>query len=196
MKKPINLKLYKENLRATARKRRNEITIEERNILDKKIQKWLLGMSDFRNAKTIFIYVSNSAEVSTISIIEQSLKLGKNVAVPRCVPNSRNMNFYLIKNLSELTPGSYGILEPPVSLSKKARSFADSFCVVPALCCDIQGFRIGYGGGYYDRFLNSFKGKTAIIIYKEFLSPSLLHGRFDISADFIISEDGVLSTAK
>ena len=191
-KKPNNLKVYKTELRKEARARREIIDPVEKAKKDKQIFKQLAGMSLFRNAPTVFTYVSTAIEVDTWAIMDLSFTKEKKVAVPRCIKGSRDMDFYLINSTDELEVGSYGLLEPVVNSKKLAISDENSFCVMPAMCCDKRGFRLGYGGGYYDRFLNNFNGIKAIIIYESFLIDNIWQGKFDISADFIITEKMII----
>ena len=88
------------------------------------------------------------------------------------------------------------MLEPIPEKCRKLNDFTSSVCIVPALVYDKQGFRLGYGKGYYDRFLSGFHGVTAGLIYSDFVVKSLPRGRFDKASDIAITEKGVITFAK
>ncbi|MCH5208296.1 MAG: 5-formyltetrahydrofolate cyclo-ligase [Oscillospiraceae bacterium] len=152
----------KANLRRELIKQRKAMTHEERSAADESIFQQLLPFLD--NAGSVFCYASMEIEVDTRRFINHCLKKGIPVALP--VSGDTELSFYYIEDTGELKKGRYGIDEP----SKKHPAFADekTLCVVPALCADGNGFRLGYGKGYYDRFLRDFKGTSIIICYKDF----------------------------
>lgn len=159
---------------------------------DEKIFSRLIKMREYQNAKTILPYVSTEIEVDTKKLIEHSLAGGKYVAVPYCVENSREMDFYLIKSIDDLKPRTFGVLEPDAEKCIKLTDFANSICIVPALSYDMQGFRLGYGKGYYDRFLNRYNGKKIGICYESCITGKLRKGRYDVACDAIITEKRII----
>ena len=99
------------------------------------------------------------------------------------------MEFYFIKSSADLIKGKYGLLEPDTAKCKTATPTDKSLCVVPALSFDAKGFRLGRGGGYYDRFLKSFKGKSAGFCYNSFLRLTLPKEYYDMPVDIIVTEN-------
>lgn len=192
MKRPENLKDYKIALRARLKERRREMPPRRKESADRRIEARLCSFPAYQRAKTILIYVSTPIEVDTLAIIDRALAAGKRVAVPRCVPGSREMEFYLIQSRDELSPGTFGVLEPPPNPERLLTDWKDSLCVVPAMGCDRMGYRLGYGGGYYDRFLHRYTGKKLVILYKGFMLGMLWHGRFDVPVDWIVTEQSVV----
>lgn len=134
------------------------------------------------------MYVSFGSEVDTKGLIEYSLNIGKRVAVPYC--NGKNMLFYEIKSLSELSAGKFGI--PTVDISGKSPlvSFDKALCIVPGICFDCYGNRIGYGGGYYDRFLSENSVISLGVCYKKCLCSEIESEEFDIKTDYVLTEIG------
>lgn len=192
MKKPDNLKLYKTELRNSMRQRRMALPPEQKAQMDAAIARQLFGMSMLRDAETVLIYVSKEYEVETKEIIQKLWAMGKRVAAPRCMAK-REMSFFYITSFEELVQSDFGILEPLPDEQALAVINEHTFCVVPATCCDPQGYRLGYGGGFYDRFLSTFPGIKAVILYSDFIVDKLWHGRYDIPVDYIVTEKLVLS---
>ena len=133
------------------------------------------------STSAVFTYASTDIEVDTRQIIAYCLKLEIPVALP--VSGERELAFYYIKSIDELNKGRFNIDEPPQT--RPALSDKRSLCIVPALCADGTGARLGYGKGYYDRFLSGFTGTSVILCYKEFKRevPTEPH---DIKADLTI----------
>ena len=117
------------------------------------IRRRLLASDAYRRCETLFCYVSFRNEVDTHCIIEQALADGKKVAVPRV--EGSDMHFYSIASLAELRKSSYGILEPGEGARRAVPENGD-LMLVPAAAFDTCGYRIGYGGGYYDKYLDGY----------------------------------------
>lgn len=188
MERPDNIKEYKNTLRLKYKERRRTMTQTRKAQADHRIAARLRSLSSYRRAQTVLTYVSTAIEVDTREIIKRAISDGKRVAVPRCVPGTREMEFYVISGLEELESGTFGVLEPKPDEQKRLSSFENSICIVPALACDRMGFRLGYGGGYYDRFLRLYPAEKVLVLYKNCLVEHLWHGRFDVGVDRIVTE--------
>ncbi|HIT18992.1 MAG TPA: 5-formyltetrahydrofolate cyclo-ligase [Candidatus Fimivivens faecavium] len=186
--RPVNLKEYKNELRRQQKAFRSSLPTGKKRTADERIARRLFSLPQYREAKLVLIYVSTAIEVDTRKIIRRALAAGKQVAVPRCVAGTRLMEFYRIGGIEELSPGAFGVLEPEPDPANKVTDFSNSICVVPALGCDLKGYRLGYGGGYYDRFLSGYGGCKALIIYKFGILKKLWHGRYDVPVHFVITE--------
>lgn len=184
----INIKEVKTRLRNEYKNKRQRMPSEQKEKSDIRIANRLFSLAAYKKANTVFTYVSKDIEVDTINIINQCLNDKKRVAVPRCVPNTRNMDFYYITSLSHLEHGSFGVLEPNIEKCKKAKDFSNSICIVPGLCFDTSGYRLGYGKGYYDRFLSEFKQPTIGICYQNCIINNLPHGYFDKPVNILLTE--------
>lgn len=152
----------KAKLRRELISRRKAMDKAEKQAADESIFRQLLPFAE--QAGSVFCYASTEIEVDTRRFINYCLDKKIPVALP--VSGDTELSFYRIESLDELKKGRYDIDEPP----KKRPAFADekTVCVVPALCADGNGNRLGYGKGYYDRFLRDFKGISIIICYKDF----------------------------
>ncbi len=192
MEKVIDIRPIKKKLRAEAREMRSSLSPERKSVLDRKIKNKLLNLFAVREVETVLCYVSTDIEVDTREFIEALFKMGKRVAVPRCEGEQSEMNFYYIDSLDSLSPGSFGVDEPDPS---KCVMFADavkSVCIVPAFMFDKQGYRLGYGKGYYDRYLSKYKGATIGICYSENLKEELFHGKYDRAVDLVVTDKDIL----
>lgn len=183
-----NIKEIKINLRARYRQFREKLSEDQKIGLDSTIQSRLLALREYAAADTIFTYVSKPIEVDTIALIKAALANHKQVAVPRCVTETYDMQFYYITSLDDLEKGSFGVLEPIVSKCRLVTDFSKGFCIVPGLSFDAQGYRLGYGKGYYDRFLAEFGGDTVGICYSGCVQWNLPHGYYDKPVNILITE--------
>jgi 5-formyltetrahydrofolate cyclo-ligase len=145
-------------------------------------------LNEYKQCEILVCFVSTAIEVDTHKLIRHALDNGKAVAVPRCIDGTSLMQFYLINSLDDLEPGSFSVLEPIVDRCKKIDEFVHSVCIVPGLGFDMKGYRLGYGKGYYDRFLEGYKDKTIGICYNSCLKNLLPHGKYDKPVDILISE--------
>lgn len=191
----LDLRVYKKELRASMRRIRQEMPEPLRREKDRLIYERLVRLPQYKQAHTIITYVSSSVEVDTRRFLQRALDDGKRVAVPRCVPGTHNMEMFYINSMDELESGSYGILEPSPK-AQKCLKWRGSMCVVPAFCNDRQGYRLGYGGGYYDRFLSRYSGITVGINYSECVRDSICHGRYDVPLDLLLTERELLAFSK
>lgn len=178
----------KRALRAACKAQRLRLSAEEKARLDKAVADRLFALSAYRNAHTLLCYVSTEIEVDTRAILAQALSVGKTVAVPRCIAGTREMEFYILPDLSALSRGVYGILEPDPARCEKLTDLCTGLCIVPALAYDKSGYRLGYGKGYYDRFLSRFSGQTIGLAYENGFRKSLPHDAFDCRVDTVLTE--------
>lgn len=189
----VNIKKEKIELRDLFKAKRKAIPTDRKCQLDTKIASRVENLWAFREAEILLAYASLPLEVGTYELIQRAKKLGKRIALPLCICESHRMEFYIVNDESELTEGAYGIMEPDTKKCEKLSDMTNSVCIVPALAFDKSGYRLGFGKGYYDRFLSSYKGKTIGIIYTDFIVDSLPHGRYDKKVDFIVSENRMIN---
>lgn len=175
-------------LREKYRSIRAAMTKDERKKCDDDIADQVRRLWQYKSNHTILVYVSTPIEVDTRNIIIQALEDGKRVAVPRCIDGTRNMDFYYIHSLDELEKGSFGVLEPVPEKATKVTDLSSGLCIVPAFSYDWSGYRLGYGKGYYDRFLSRFEGNIIGICYSNCVQRSLPHGRYDRPVELLVTE--------
>ncbi len=192
MEKVIDIRPIKNELRKRAKEMRRSMSPERKCTLDRKIKNKLLNLWAVRDADEILCYVSTDIEVDTREFISELLLRGKRVAVPRCEGGNSEMNFYYINSLSELLPGSFGVLEPDPQTSTIVGKSQHSVCIVPAFMFDENGFRLGYGKGYYDRYLSRYEGSTVGVCYSENLQNELYHGKYDRAVDLVVTDRKII----
>ena len=188
--RPIDIRQYKNELRASIKQWRKELPMQEKAELDSGVMRNVFRLYQYRSAKTLLIYVSTAIEVDTFKIIEGALKDGKKVAVPRCIPDTRFMEFHYIDSIEQLKPGTFGVLEPQETLPI-VEDFDSCLMLLPALALDYSGYRLGYGKGYYDRYLSRFTGACVGMCYSYNLRRHMYHGRFDRPVDVIVTEKAI-----
>ena len=182
-------------VRQKHKKIRNSIPDDKRAEYDEKICNKIMSLVSYRFAETVLLYARVNSEIDVSRIAESALAAGKRVAYPRCIPGTTEMEFHYISSLDELSPGAMNIPEPSSSAllfdPRSVNGKDKCLCVIPALAFDKRGYRIGYGKGFYDRYLSRFECNRAGVIYSDLLVEELPNGRFDLKVDFIVSEKGV-----
>lgn len=178
----------KKQLRKEMLCRRKSLQGIEKSAKDTAITKKLLDLDKVRKVSVVLPFVSTKDEVDTSDFIAECIKNGKTVAVPRC-KDECNMEFCVITSFSDLEKGMYGIYEPKVHCTViKAEDITDSVLIVPGLCFNNDGFRLGYGKGYYDRFISRYKGYSIGVCYKEFLTDEIPTDEYDKPVDTVITD--------
>ncbi len=184
---PLDIRKYKQSIREAQKRRRAEMEPEKKAELDRAVADNVRCLREYAPAKTLLVYVSTPIEVDTRLIIERAWAEGKRVAVPRCIPDTRDMEFHYITSFSELSPGSFSVYEPNPDLPI-VTDFSDCLMIVPGMQFDMNGYRLGYGKGYYDRYMVRFSGISAGICYSTELKPYMHHGRYDRTVDIIVTD--------
>lgn len=185
--RPLDIRIYKTELRQAARTRRAAMPPAVKAVADKSVETNVRRLYQYRNAGTIMVYVSTDIEINTRGIITNAWADGKKVAVPRCIPGTREMQFHYITSFNDLAPGTFSVLEPDAQLPVVA-SFNGCLMLVPGFVYDRYGYRLGYGKGYYDRYISRFTGVTVGICYETEVTYRLQHGRYDRPVGTILTE--------
>ena len=152
----------KSELRKQVLQEMKAIPREQKQAMDQALTERFLKHPFYQEANTIATYLSFPHEFQTQGLIEQALKDGKKVLIPKTYPKGR-MDF-VVYDLQQLVKTSFGLLEPQGNLEVVAASQID-LIHVPGLAFTMEGYRIGYGGGYYDRYLKHFPGHTLSTVY-------------------------------
>jgi len=176
---------------------RKNLPASEAFIKSWQAQQIFLNSHYYINSKTIGVYLPILNEVQTFEVIQRSLTCKKNICLPRLDDdNDDEMNFYQFFTYNNLVKGKYNILEPKREKDNLCKDI--DIIITPGIAFDKRGFRIGYGKGYYDRFLNKLLNKNITFIgfgYEfqilNFNIPSEAH---DVKLDAIITNKEILLT--
>jgi 5-formyltetrahydrofolate cyclo-ligase len=175
--------MNKQELRKAIREKKRAMSAEAIEQKSRMLTEKFLRSDAYRVTKTIYGYLPYNQEVRTVPLLEQALKDGKRVAVPKCYGDE--MRFIYMTDLSAVEKGYAGIPEPiadePVADDKTA------LVLMPGMAFDPQGHRIGYGGGFYDKFLAKEPYHPTLALCYDFqVLPHLETEEFDIPVDAVI----------
>lgn len=176
----------KRKLRRELKKRRKSLTEEYKKDADRQILRNLISLSEYRNAKTVFCYVGTEEEINTRPVLERILSDGKRLGVPRCIGKGI-MEVRMVSYLDQLKPGMYGILEPAEFCVQIPPEEID-LAFVPCLSCSRDGRRLGYGGGYYDRYLTQTTCGKIALCQEKMLEDEIPVREWDLRMDKVITE--------
>ncbi|CAN5144857.1 5-formyltetrahydrofolate cyclo-ligase [soil metagenome] len=149
----------------------------------------LYGLQIYRDARTVHLYVGAiGGEVATRDIVEESLAEGKRVFCPRVARGPDRIETYGIRSLDDLGPGIGGLWEPDPDRAPPGAIDEIDLVVVPGIAFDRQGWRIGFGAGFYDRFLGGLQSESAALAFSLQLMTEVPHSEQDIPVDWIVTE--------
>ena len=180
----------KKELRAVFSEKRRMIT--DKTEKDNAICSAFLNSDIYNSADEILCYCSFGSEIDTSKIIETSLNDGKKLYLPKCTDKNGSMTFYLVSDIRNLVKGTFGISEPDTEKCSPVFEFHNAVCVVPGLSFDRNGLRLGYGKGYYDRFLEKFTIKSAGLCYKKKKKKKKTKKKYDLPVDYIFTETEII----
>ncbi len=182
----------KRALRHRALEARRSLSRDEVVAKSRRISRRLAHLAAYRNARTVLFYVSSKDnEVDTTAPIERAIRKGKTVLVPISNLETRGLSWSELRSLDELERATFGILEPRAECRRVRDPQQGDLVIVPGVAFDPSCGRIGYGGGFYDRFLSSFDGAKVALAFEAQLLPHVPVGEHDIPVDMVITEDAV-----
>jgi 5-formyltetrahydrofolate cyclo-ligase len=161
------------------------------------IHKLLFTQSLWHHSKHIALYHSVEKEVDTIAIIQRGWELGKCIYLPKCNAKEKQLIFYHVESLDQLEGVYYGIPEPVPARCQKLRPEELELVIVPGLAFDQRGYRIGYGGGFYDRFLSNISSQVNTLSlafsFQVLQKEELPNDSFDIPVGTIVTDQETIS---
>lgn len=185
----------KKEFRKAALINRSKISPEERNIKSEEIFSRLLSLESFKKAKTVMVYMDFGSEVFTDSIIEYMLKNDIIPVVPICQSETKTLKLSQIKDLkNDCQVGFYNIREPKEEFIRNIDVSEVDFVIVPGVAFSEDKFRLGYGGGYYDRFIETLRADavTCAVAFEEQIYNEVPVQSHDKQMDFIVTEKRVI----
>ena len=180
----MSVSIEKAALRKHLLEKRDATSAELRDIASKRIHENLKKNSSFIDAKNIACYSPIGSEIDTHAIMLNILKQGKNLLLPRIIDN--NIEFYIVSNLEKLEKGSFEIMEPKDSCEKAKKI---DCILIPTVGVSKLGVRLGYGYGYYDRFLSSTDAVKISLTYSKQIVKSIPSDSYDIKINWIVTEN-------
>ena len=152
----------------------------------------LFHSKEWKEANTIGITVSRFPEVDTFQIIRKGWEEKKKIVVPKCYPKTKTLRFRVLTAFNELESVYYGLLEPIEAKTKEVENDVIDLLIVPGLLYTKEGYRLGFGGGYYDRFLVNYTGKTLTLAFSQQIVENLPIEEHDRPVRKIITEQGAI----
>lgn len=168
--------MNKNELRIWAKEKRKELNIE---LLSKKLVQQLQQLNEYKQAKNIMIFYPIKGEINLLSLLDDK---SKNFYLPRI--DGKNLLCCPFKSGDELCVSCFKTKEP---LTEAVNKNLIDLVIVPALCCDKQNYRLGYGGGFYDRFLQNRIFKTIVCLPKELLVDTIYPEEYDVPVDIVVT---------
>lgn len=159
-----------------------------------KIINHLMEDPAFKQADVIGVTVSSFPEVDTESLIRAIWAAGKRAAVPKCLPQSRGMDFYIIEDFSQLEVVYMQLKEPKTEVAEFVHPDSIGLLVVPGVVFTKDGYRIGFGGGYYDRYLQNYRGVTRSLAFDIQLAVEIPVEPHDVPVGGIYTESQFINT--
>ncbi len=178
----------KKELRNMIRRRLMEMDRETYLLRSGHIQNKLMQEPSIKEGKTIAVTMSRFPEVETRRIIEALWEMGKRVCVPKCDPATREMAFYHITDFSQFEKVYMDIEEPIIERTERMLIEQIDVIIVPGVVFNSAGYRIGFGGGYYDRYLQQYAGATISLAFEEQVKEDIPTEVHDIPVDIILTD--------
>ncbi len=190
------IKKQKDDIREEYKALRSAMSRDEKFVRDRAICKAAENLVSFRYAEFVLLYAAQKDEIDVSMIAEAALAKGKKILFPRCDRKNHTMQYHIVSSLDELVEDESGNIEPPETapVYDVKNETGGAVCFVPGLVYDRAGFRLGYGKGFYDRYLSEFSGCTIGVVYSDYILSEVPRGRFDVSVDILLTEKGVCVT--
>ena len=186
-----DIRAQKNELRAKMKCFRRDMPQAVKEKKDAAIRRGVQSLGQYQICQTLLTFVSTEIEVDTRVLIEQALRDGKRVAVPYCIEGTRQMDFYYIRSMADLVPRTFGVLEPLPEQCQKWTGAPNSICLVPGLAFDRHGFRLGYGKGYYDRFLAHYRSGAVLLCREKLIREEIPLEPHDYPIPWVLTERGL-----
>ncbi|WP_297989221.1 5-formyltetrahydrofolate cyclo-ligase [Anoxybacillus sp.] len=182
----------KKLLRQQMKQRILHMTKEERKKKETIIHDILFQQHSWKKAHVIGITISRQTEVDTMAIIERAWQEGKKVAIPKCDVRTKQMIFREICSFQQTERSFFDLYEPIVEKTQEVQKHDIQLLFVPGLAFVRRGYRLGYGGGYYDRYLVDFSNDTVSLSYDCQIVSTLPVETHDIPVQIVITNEGII----
>ncbi len=185
----------KKELRSKIITARNRLCAEELRRKSEAIAENLFKMPAYRKSKTVMFFLTFGSEVKTLPMVEETIKMGKQALAPKALKNTRKMVPSLLLDLeADLEEGNYGIPEPKAEALRPVDPKTIDLLMVPGVGFDMKGNRLGYGGGYYDRFFEHLRPDVPLVAlaFELQIVERVPVEEWDRRVDYLITEQRVI----
>lgn len=176
-------------LRREMRALMDDMSTQEKRLSDGALIAQFEQLPQVQRANTVLLFYGVGREPHTAGLLQRLMMAGKRVCLPRCLEDGV-MEARLVDSLEKLSPRTMQIPEPGEDAPLVPREEID-LILVPALCCDWEGYRLGQGGGYYDRYLDGYQGITVSLCREDFLQSMLPREAHDRPVNLVLTEGGI-----
>ncbi|WP_153722335.1 5-formyltetrahydrofolate cyclo-ligase [Sporosarcina cascadiensis] len=166
---------------------------EQRSTL---IQERVLASDEFKHARTIGITLSRFPEVATHRLIQIAWQAGKRIAVPKCTASSREMDFRLIESFNQTETVYMDLREPIIEQTESVEPEEIDLQIVPGVVYSLEGYRIGFGGGYYDRYLLCYPFETISLAFERQIMDNIDREPHDIPVSYLFTDERIIDCQK
>jgi 5-formyltetrahydrofolate cyclo-ligase len=173
---------------------RNALPRTELAAMSRRICRSFIHLPMLSDCSSVMIFLSFGSEINTDDIIRWLWQQKKKVFVPLCKPETREMDIIPITTFADVEPGYFGIREPKRELRTPVAKAEIDLIAVPAVAFDRSGYRVGYGGGYYDRFMTGLNVPKIGLAFSCQLIPEVPVDKYDQAVQGIVTEQGYIST--
>lgn len=181
----------KVQLRNNMKQKLINLTKDEHKLYSKDIRNKLVNSLEWQEATTIGITISTNFEVDTVTIIEKGWSQNKKIVVPKCFPKQKQLQFLKINSFKDVENSFFNLREPIVANTVQVEKSDIDLLIVPGLVFDNQGYRIGFGGGYFDRFLADFNQQTVSLAYHFQMVDEIPKEDYDLPVGKIINNTNI-----
>lgn len=181
------MRVEKSDLRRHCLAKRQQLSKEQKRDASEKITAKLLAQPAVKRAKQVLCYLPTKGEVDTTNLLSALWQMDKQVYLPRCLDRVGNMEFYKVDDFSQVQTGMYGIKEPAGSCPM-LQPVDGLICILPGVGFTKTGDRLGYGKGYYDRFLSKIRAITIGICYNQCIVAQIPRDEYDRTMDLVITQ--------
>ncbi len=185
----------KASLRRSAKQSRVRVSEGERATWSGAIRGRLIALDKWRAAGTVALYAPIAGEADVLPLVEKARGSGKRVVFPRANTAAGSLEFFEVCSALELRPGAYGVPEPPAEEAKRISAGQIDLLVLPGLAFDLEGRRLGFGGGYYDRLLGSSPRPAIGVAFESQIHTTLPDEDHDCGVDVVVTEARSIAVA-
>ncbi len=176
----------KRSIRISIKEKLQKLSKEERLSQESTLYPLLFEMTEWKKADVTACTISVGNELNTYPIFIQAWKEGKKIAAPVVKGSTKELDFYIVNKMEDCREAGFGLIEPDPSKCEYVSPENIDLVITPGLAFDTEGFRIGYGGGFFDRFLQGLSVSTVSIVFQEQIIENIPREPFDVPVEHLL----------